>query len=326
MAFCNSAAQADGGVRLTLQEHLLEAFEAYVGQKESLNAIRERFPSLAGKVLLAQMEWEKYFDAAEENLEKRLEGIFQSRWPDFKRSTVSTAKKMLGDRMASATVAEAQAYLDDIPKRAKGELDPVMRDMLLASHPEYIQRPEVEFSRGYTATYSTQGHPKSNGVKMVLKLPMSWARQEGDRPHIVQKWKSDAGHGKDEIMIIISDLAEMEPDAKIRELYSKEIMTEAGIRELLDGVGELVRFKAGTIEGIPLGICEYFRDSERLDVSFSLRGQWYYFIHKNSWVILQLSTVETTKEGSQLALDARLDKFKTLMKMVVNSVVLHTKQ
>ena len=313
-------------MRLTLQEHLLEAFEANIGQKESLNAIRERFPSLAGKVLLAQMTWEKYFAAAEENLEKRLEGIFQNRWPDFKRSTVSMAKKMLGERMASATVAEAQAYLDDIPKRVKGELVPVMRDMLLASHPEYIQRPEVEFSRGYTTTYSTQGHPKSNGVQMMLKLPMSWARQEGDRPHIVQKWKSDAGHGKDEIMIIISDLAEMEPDLAKRAQASKEIMTEQGARDLLNEVGEFVRFKTGTIEGIPLGICEYFRDSERVDLRFSLRGQWYYFIHQNSFVIIQLSTVEMTEEGSQAALGPRLAKFETLMKLVVNSIVLHTKQ
>ena len=52
------------------------------------------------------------------------------------------------------------------------------------------------FLNGEKLKYSTNGHPKSQGLNIQLEYPNTWKKKEGVRPHIIQKFSAPETGGR----------------------------------------------------------------------------------------------------------------------------------
>ena len=54
--------------------------------------------------------------------------------------------------------------------------------------------PAKEFLDGKTRKYSTLNHSKAKGANFQINVPESWSSREGNRPNIIQFFKSSIPH------------------------------------------------------------------------------------------------------------------------------------
>jgi hypothetical protein len=301
----------------SLQADLAKTLGFCLGQRTGLQLVGERFPKLAHKTTLGRLNWGAVFKDAEANVEARLKSLYGKDWPETRAKMIAEFDSMTRQQDQNLTADSANEFLDLVQERAKGNIESPIREVLLASHPSFIKSPEVEFARGFTNTYSSKGHSKSTGVEVTLKYPVSWIRQEGDRPHIVQKWTSDAGHGSDILMLQIHRLPAVPTKAELADMF-----TEDFAKEMIPDNGKLIRFATGKLEGLPLGILHYTATSKRLNATVEIRTVSYHFVWGANWILLQLGC--STPGGPDVR-EKRLTQLEPLMKLIANSVVLPEK-
>lgn len=120
------------------------------------------------------------------------------------------------------TRAGALAIIEEVTTRAKDprHVPSPIRELLLTA--AYTEHPAQEMLDGHRTLYSTSGHPKAMGLDLTLTLPLSWTANEGRRPHIVQKWRSQGGHGSAEFMLLIMDLGMPTTPEEIESLIATE--------------------------------------------------------------------------------------------------------
>ena len=169
---------------------LAEAYGFVLGQKLSLERISLEYPDLAREALLAKLAFERTFGDIHGQLNpKFIEFMGEERFRDYRAQLEGQLKEM--NRQQKITRGIAASFLDEVRKRAKGEIYSPTLEYLLTIR--FEDNPVQEYAKGFRQRFYTDGSGKSLGVVMNLQLPKSWQEQEGNRPHIVRKWKSAAG-------------------------------------------------------------------------------------------------------------------------------------
>ena len=149
---------------------------------------------------------------------------------------------------------------------------------------------------------------------MKLSVPLSWKQAEGERPHIVQKWTSNAGYGTDVFVLLIEKLPTGLSDAD-----KQQILSESNAKSIVGANGNVIDFKLSKVETLPVAIVNYSQQIERLDLSAKIRGVSYLIIVDNALVTIQMMCMGADK--SQSAED-RYDELETLVKAIANSLVI----
>lgn len=193
-----------------------QAYGFILGQEYSLSRIAKEFPELSGGVELARAQ-------------------FGSTFPDIKTKLETQFKKAMGEKLFQETATNlrtklretlghqkitreiAANFLEQVKGRSKGEIESPVIEYLLAV--KYTANPVGEFADGFRQRYQTDGMGKSQGIKINLQLPRSWAGKDGERPHIVQKWVSENGTGLEMIHLDIRDGQGYNPTKKEMEEF-----------------------------------------------------------------------------------------------------------
>lgn len=303
-------------VKTSIAQDLGKTFGFCYGQRLSLNQLRQMFPDLETQIMLTEMQWNSAFKEAEEGVEARLKVFAPDEWADARTKIIAQIEPILRQQNSKSTREMAINFLEVVQQRAKGVLDSPNREMLLASHPQFVKSPEQEFAAGYTGTFSSKGHPKAKGVELTFRYPLSWKQLEADRPNIVQKWTSDGGHGTDIFMLQIRKF----PDPPTPQ-ESEELFTESFAKEMFEVGGKVLSYTTGRLEKLPLGIVHFTQTTKRLDLSVDTRGVFYYLIHEDAFIALQFMCY--TPGGAE-AKEARIQQLDPLIKAMVNSLVLPT--
>jgi hypothetical protein len=208
---------------------MTQAYGFILGQEYSLSRIAKKFPELSGNVELARAQFSSTFPGIKMKLETHLkhamgEKLFQK--------TAASLRTKLRDTLGrqEITMEIAVNFLEQVKVRAKGEIESPVLEYLLAV--KYTANPLGEFADGYRQRYQTDGSGKSQGIKLKLQLPRSWAAKEGERPHIVKKWVSENGTGLEIILLDIRDAQGYNPTKKeieefVRSGEVKETVPEA---------------------------------------------------------------------------------------------------
>lgn len=203
-----------------------QAYGFVIGQEFSLERIGKEYPELYLSVMLAKAQFDSSFPDIKSKLKEQLthsmgENLFKKTDADIK----SNLKTNIGTQVITKDIA--QEFLQQVKERADGKIDsPIIEYMLSV---KYFSYPAGEFSDGYRQRFSSDGHKKSLGIKLVLQAPKSWKAKEGERPHILQKWVSQNGTGLEMMHLDIRDCEEYTPtDSEVETLVSsgevKEIM------------------------------------------------------------------------------------------------------
>ena len=188
-------------IKTTLAEDLVRTFGFCYSQRLSLKQLRQKFPDMEAQIMLAEIQWDNAFKEAEVAVEARLKALVPKQWEDEREKMFSDFEPIIRQQNSKANREIAAQFLKAVQQRAKGALESPNREILLSSHPMFVKSPELEFATGYIGTFASKGHSKAKGVELSVRYPLSWKQHEADRPNIVQKWISGAGHGTDVFMI-----------------------------------------------------------------------------------------------------------------------------
>lgn len=195
---------------------MAQAYGFVLGQEYSLSRIAKEFPELAGGVELARARFGSTFSDIETKLEIQLtQAIGEKLFQETAGNLRMNLRETLGRQQITRDIAAS--FLEQVKARSKGEIESPVLEYLLAV--KYTANPVGEFADGFRKRYQTDGTGKSQGIKINLQLPRSWAGEDGERPHIVQKWVSENGTGLEIILLDIRDGQGYNPTKKEMEEF-----------------------------------------------------------------------------------------------------------
>lgn len=301
-------------IKKSLQGDLAQTYSFVEAQKMTLSQLASRFPDLAYSAASSEVKWNASFGRAGVATGDRLASLLGDEWPKLKETMMAQYAPLISKQNETASREYALQFFEEVNKRAGGQLSSPVREMLLASHPDYRVAPEQEFARGWVSEFNSAGHSKAKGLEVKLKVPISWVRAEADRPNIVQKWRSDGGHGDDQMMFQIRLL----PDG-LSAADRSELFTEAAAIEMAGEGGKLISFKAGKLERLPLGIFHSIVTTERIDVKTTMRNLMYYVVTERHLIMMQFLVIS---EKGEDFMEQRMKTIEPLTKLIAGSMVL----
>lgn len=193
-----------------------QAYGFVLGQEFSLSRIAKEFPELSGGVELARVQFGSTFPDIKTKLETQLKNAMGEKL--FQETATNLRTKLRENLERQQITREIAAnFIEQVKGRSRGEIESPVLEYLLAV--KYTANPVGEFADGYRQRYQTDGAGKSQGIKLNLQLPRSWAAKEGERPHIVKKWVSENGTGLEIIMLDIRDGQGYNPTKKEMEEF-----------------------------------------------------------------------------------------------------------
>jgi hypothetical protein len=153
-------------------------------------------------VELARAQFDSTFPNIKTKLETQLKNAMGEKlFQEMATNLLTKLRETLGRQQITKEIAAN--FLEQVKGRSKGVIESPVLEYLLAV--KYTANPVGEFADGYRQRYQTDGAGKSQGIKLNLQLPRSWAAKEGERPHIVKKWVSENGSGLEIFLLDIRD-------------------------------------------------------------------------------------------------------------------------
>lgn len=318
----NATAQSDFPATRQAALNVSEAFGFLYGQNYSLELIESRYPDLAAQVMLAETKFSSTYSGAEEQLESTIvsmagqDGLAKV-YEQFETRVEEVIAGQLQDRES------AVAFLGEVQARADGQIPSPIHEVLLAAR--NMSHPEREIHDGYTTLFSTTGHPKSMGLDAEVKLPLSWVASEGRRPHIVQKWRNLAGHGRSTIMLLIQEM-----DASLSKAEVDGLLEVEDFSTWMPEGGEYLGATRLRMDGEPAVAVDYFLTQDTGPATVVIRVRQYQMFVGDKAVSLQCQAGAGVGTGPMAfktidaARDSSLATFATneqLCYLVANSIV-----
>jgi hypothetical protein len=202
---CAALAQDALSTKEPKWKQLSQAYGFILGQKFTIDRIAQEYPELSPEI---KESWFVFSSCAlgesEKSLEEVMEKEYGAQWPALKKEMESQLSESLGKQPITKT--DAIAFLKEVKSRAKGQLPASLRSSLLSVHPRYSRNPSLEIAEGWTQNFRSKDHPKAKGIDFSIQMPTSWSASEGNRPNVVQNFKSEAGHGPLMSTIIVKNL------------------------------------------------------------------------------------------------------------------------
>lgn len=290
-----------------------QAYGFVLGQEYSLSRIEKEFPELTGGVELARAQFSSTFPDINNKLEKELiQALGESQFQEIAAKLRIRIEKSIAGQNFTNDIAIN--FLEQVKARSKGKIENPVLEYLLAV--KYTSNPVGEFVDGFRQRYQMDGTGKSQGIKLALQLPLSWAAKEGERPHVVQKWQSENGTGMEMMSIEIHDAQGYNPTKKEMEEFvrSGEVkgVVPKGTIYIASGNFNL-EMRTGywiqaTMQGDRAGF-EYYQNYLMYQIFF--RGK-----------AIGLTCAAVGPESEKINVNAAFKKVRPLCQQVLNSLVL----
>jgi hypothetical protein len=286
-----------------------------IAQQEGLMLIEKKFPALQNDVIMARLGFDIAFGKAEEEITRYLqEYMGPENFKLFRDSTLSLSKTINNPEQITPDIAKE--FLKVVESRINGSIPSPYLETLLAFN--YKDSPANEYIFGFTNEFSTLGHPKAKNTDWKINVPISWKKEEGSRPNVIQKFSSDMGFGGELVLLMVKNL-EM-PQTGFTKSDIEAMYTEESFRQTLPEDAQFVSFSKITIDNIPGGVIEMDQVYKSPDFPRKLRLKQYSFIYKNKTYVIQCSVSSKNLEED---LSSKMSEFSFLFNMMVNSVVVN---
>jgi hypothetical protein len=143
------------------------------------------------------------------------------------------------------------------------------------------------FLSGQKTKYFTEGHPKAKGVNISIEYPSSWQRSEGERPNIVQKFKSGASDGLLRMcLILIKDQSSFTKLFLSEDLYD-EMFTQEALKEMIPESATFIKGKQTKYDGEPGAWMTYMVRAERAGARTEVYILQHMFLYSGKLIMLQ---------------------------------------
>lgn len=294
-------------------KELGQAYGYVLGQDFSLERIKKEYPELSPIVMLVNAQFNSSFPSIKSKLQEQLvtalgKKLFNTVDQGLKKQLRAT----LGKQVLTNDIA--QEFLQQVKERAEGNIESPFIEYMLAV--KYLSYPAGEFVDGYLQRFNSEGHRKSQGLKIALHAPRSWKAKEGERPHIVKKWVSQNGNGLETISLDIRDTEGSTPTNSEVESFvsSGEVknFVSSGESYIDSGVFSLEMRKGYWVE---MAVSQ-----ERVGSKLYQRVIMYQLFFRGKAIGLMCNAGSLNGNGEKA--DEAYKRIKPLCQQVINSLVL----
>ena len=300
-------------------KQLGKAYGYHVGQASTLQRIADEFPDLKPQIVLAEATFaaSPYGDSLR-GIQSEFKELLNKRFPatdsdDFFSKLEEEVKAPLSQQTISHT--QAQAFVNEVLNRAKGEIQPDVRRILLSASPRLNKYPAKGITEGLSTRFSSKGHPKSKGREFSISIPYSWRSREGSRPNIIQTFHNKAGHGPLQCILSVHPIPNQISSSEFLEL----ILDEDPSGFLQDGAS-LIRSDRVTVDGLPGAEIVSNLKVERVGIKLSTRTVQYVVVDDSHYFLINFLLAE--QDGPDSALDGLESKYLRLIKAMASSFVI----
>ena len=313
-------AETEKSVSMSQTEELSQAYGYCLGQQYSIERIKKEYPNLSQNASIAQLEFDRTFKPSYDNIAGNLRKLMKTKWAAYEKDMASNIHKMSFSRPLSE--AQAEAFLQEVRSRAKGNIETPVIETLLTNHPFFQKNPGEEFARGFVKTFRTGSHPKTKGVDFHIQYPMSWRAKEGQRSNVIQIMTSENGRGRDSIVLMVKDIP-LPAGYQISNKERDEFFTEAALKEMAPEGAKLIKAQPIVLENLKAGMMVFDQEMQRIDQTILMRNLHYILLVRDKLVFVQCMTGEISKSRS--AVVDRFNKMEPLFKLIGNSLVIHNR-
>jgi len=179
--------------------------------------------------------------------------------------------------------------------------------------PLFAQAEELaQFRARQLASFNSAGHAKSQGLSVSLRYPAAWVAEEGDRPHVVQKF---IGRPRPvNCMVLISDTGR---DRTAAQAHAD--LAPANLRRLVPGTATMLGGSRTRLDGLTAGEIQFATVTSRPGLTLHMRSVGYVLYYGRHEIDLMCSLGASAAEG----LDARFAAWLPVFRQVANTFVLH---
>lgn len=266
-------------------QDLGQAMGFLIGQQYTLDRIKKTYADLAPLVRQAELEFDASFEAAEVGMHADL----KSGAKDGYAALVAESRRRIHAELAIHPISreDAVAFIEEVRDRAKGRI--AERPLKTLLHYRFRDRPAEEFERGFTTVYRTKGHPKAKGTDFQVRIPMSWRAKEGERPNVIQLFRSESGRGA-AMCLLMANAMDLPRGTRLTKQDIDETFSQSGLREIAAGYGTFVSGKSIVIDRHPGGMVIVDVTQQRLDQVLSGRSVMYMALQRENILSLQCMT------------------------------------
>jgi hypothetical protein len=283
---------------------LNETIGYYLGTIRSLNEIEAQVPELKYEAFQLRTKFKNEYEEAWKNLEVWNKFVFG---PEFLSSLSARMDKEYADLYFDAD--NSRIFLNDVKQRLKGEIPEQTLKTLL--YFKYIHNPQKEIADAHYEWFNTKSHPKSTGLEIKLKVPQSFKLEEGDRPHIVQRFREMDGDILGAIhTLLINQIPSTEGEQDVT--LQPEWVSKEWVVEMLEvKPADVLSYEKVSIDGIPFAAIECKELRESTTGSIETTSLRYLTVFKNRMIMLSFSNTST----------ANLSRNRMLYKTIAGSMV-----
>jgi len=173
-------------------------------------------------------------------------------------------------------------------------------------------------------TYSTENHPKANGLKITMKYPSDWEKQEALMPHIVQKFSNISGNKSVLIYIAECDLENATASEEDMKAFAKQLDSK-WLSDFLPKNAKvtIIDKHTTTVSGLPAILVEYNFSIEESDYSIYCEYITCILFFNDNNVMIMGSVADLTSNTSIAR--KRMKSLKPVFYKMVNSIVIQNK-
>ena len=283
----------------------------YQGQLYTLNTIKKRYPKLSNQVFIAKSEFDLSFSKSINNIDTLI-GKYDG-WNSVKKDIEKDIHKNID--LSGLTYTEAINFIDEVKKRAKGDIESPVLETLLMLNPSYENNPEKEFYDGFKKKYVSDDFKKSKGVEFSLDLPMSWVSKKANRPNIVRKFIAQNGHSVEMAMVLVYDF----PEGKyLSNIDIKSTVNKKDMQEAVPPNAILKDFGFIKLETMPGYWQRYSMIVQRVRKVMTIEMLAYTIFYGDKLIQIQFQVGDFDNKD----LVERFEKFEPLFDSIINSFVL----
>jgi hypothetical protein len=294
-------------------DNMMATYSFYIGQLISVEKIIEMYPSLKTEILSAQNMWNIKFRSSAENIISELKSYFDQQGIDIENELISTVKQI---DFSKLSYEEAKAAVSTILDRAEGNMPSPFIETLLAFNPTYQARPEKEIIDGYFKEYYTIESSKSQGLSIKIKYPKSWNAENGDRPHVVQKFTCNSANGYVIAMILINKLDGIPPKEDIKALLSEDGL----IYQVPEKSKVLSTNTNLTMDNLMAASITFYYEQPQMNFNLGMMCESYILYYKDCQITLMFQTGSTADKYEES--DKRFQTYKGLFWQMANNMVI----
>lgn len=170
----------------------------------------------------------------------------------------------------------------------------------------------AQFRARQLASFNSRGHAKSMGLNVSLRYPAAWLAEEGERPHVVQKFT--ARPRPVTCMILISDTGQSRTAAQARA-----DLAPANLRRLIPDNAIWLGGSQTTLDGLSAGEIRFAATTSRAGTTLHMRSIGFVVYYGRHEIDLMCSIGGSSAVG----LDAQFAAWLPVFRQIANTFVLH---